>query len=106
MDTKIKPIKKRILVRKCTTGERRDGAYYIDNIAIPDSSADNCFWAEILDVSDDCKLFSRDDVGGFVYLPAWKPNHMNRVKDEDFVVKESLFTLSPKNGGAHPMIYR
>lgn len=104
--TRLIPIKKRILVRKCTTGERRGNAFFLGDVAIPDASAEACSWAEVIDVASDCKLFDQSAIGGFVYLPAWKPGYINRVEGEDFVVKESLFTMPPTQGGAHPMIYR
>ncbi len=101
----IKPIGKRILVRKCITGEKRADGFYLGGIAITDLSADACAWAEIIDVADDCKLFRKENIGSFVYLPAWKPGYINKVDESDFTVKESLFSKSPKDGGANPLIY-
>lgn len=102
------PIGKRILVRKCTQGVRSDGCFMLGTIAIPEYAAENTGWAEILSISPDCELFTKDEIGCFVHLPPWKPNEMKRIsKDgEDFVVKESLFEKSAKDGGADPYIYR
>lgn len=105
MATNIKPIGKRILVRKCYTGEKKADGFYLSGIAITDFSAEACGWAEIIDVSDDCKLFRKENIGAFVYLPAWKPGMINSVGEHDYTVKESLFDKSPKDGGANPVIY-
>lgn len=107
MDTsKFIPIKRRIVVRKCTTGEKKADGYYLGGIAIPDYSADACWWAEIIDVSADCKLFEKAHIGSFVFLPAWKPGMMNNIDgQDDFVIREKLFELPPNKGGCHPMIY-
>lgn len=111
----LKPIKRKILVRKCLAAEpeRFDGRVYYrtGNIVVTDVRGTYSHWAEILDVSDDCKLFKREDIGSFVNLPEWKPQSMSRVSRrlennvpiEDFVVKESLFT---EVGGAKPLIAR
>lgn len=103
----LKPIGRVFLVRKCTQGEKRGNTTFIGDIAIPDYSAENTGWAEIIAVGDKCKLYTSDTVGKMTYLPEWKPNHMRRIPsyDEYFLVKESLFDLPPAKGGAHPYIY-
>lgn len=105
MATNLKPIRRKILVRKCTTGEKRQDGFYLNGLAITDFSAEACGWAEILDVADDCKLFRKEHIGAFVYLPEWKPGMINAAGGPDFTVKESLFEKSPKDGGANPIIY-
>jgi len=93
----IKPILKKIMVRKCVTGieEEHEGRTYhrVGGIVITDARADYQHWCEILDVSDDCKLFDKSHIGKFVWLPEFKPNHMYRIgSSDDLVVRESLFT--------------
>lgn len=111
----IKPIKKKILVRKCLayTPEVHEGRVYwrSDNVVVTDVRGSYTHWAEILDVADDCKLFDKSCVGAFVYLPEWSPQKMTRVGRildngvpvDDFVVKESLFL---EDNGAKPIIAR
>lgn len=111
----IKPVKRKILVRKCLayTPEMYNGnLYWRDgNIVVTDVRGSYTHWAEVLDIADDCKLFDKSCIGGFVYLPEWNPAQMTRVNREivdgvpidDFIVKESLFLEA---NGAKPMIAR
>lgn len=104
---KLKPVGRVLLVRKCTQGEKRGNQTYIGNIAIPDYSAENTGWAEIIAIGDGCVYYTCDMIGQTTYLPEWKPNYMRKVvpDDEYFLVKESLFDLPPNKGGAHPYVY-
>lgn len=111
----IKPIKKKILVRKCLgyEAEEHNGRvwYKADNIVVTDVRGTYTHWAEILDVSDDCELFKKEDIGAFVNLPEWSPQNMSRVSRrlennipvEEFIVKERLFLME---NGAKPIIAR
>jgi hypothetical protein len=111
----IRPIRQKILVRKCLAyqPEIHDGKvwYREGNIVVTDLRGSFTHWAEVLDVSDDCKLFKREDIGAFVHLPEWAPQYMQKVHHavedgvpvDDFIVKEALFLA--KNG-AKPMIAR
>lgn len=111
----VKPIKKKLLVRKCLPyePELHDGKiYYRDGgIVVTDVRGTYTHWAEIISVASDCSLFDQSDVGAMVYLPEWKPGRMHRVSRElqngvpieEFMVSERLFT---EPNGAIPMIYR
>lgn len=104
VDTKIKLIGRKILVRKCVTGVEEtykgDKYYILSGVAIPEKSHETQYWAEIVDVSDSCRLFSKDMCGkAFVRLSEYKPGFMFRFKDEDFVVKEELFEIPSSEGG-------
>ena len=86
----------KIVVRKCTTGEEVEdnGRKYweVGGVTVLEKRADYQHWCEILDVSDDCKLFDRSHIGAFVQLPEFKPNDIYRIGDtEDSVVREDLF---------------
>ena len=110
----IKPIRQKILVRKCLANkpEVHDGRVYYreGNIVVTDVRGSFTHWAEVLDVSDDCKLFKKEDIGTFVHLPEWAPGQMSKVSHrlengvpvDEFIVKESLFL----SGKAKPMIAR
>lgn len=96
MRAKIRPINRQIYVRKCTTGVRVESAgdayYIVGNVIVPDTYGDSSHWAEILDVADDCVLFNKTHIGGFVRLAEWKPRHMRSViPEKEFIVKEQLF---------------
>lgn len=104
VDTKIKLVGRKILVRKCVTGVEEkhagDTYYMLNGIAIPEKSHETQYWAEIIDVSDSCTTFSKDMCGkAFVRLAEYKPGFMFRFKGEDFIVKEELFELPASAGG-------
>lgn len=101
----IKPINGKFIVRQCqrgVTGE--DGVTrFIGSIAIPDSSADYTWYAEIISVADDCVHISSKDVGKFVYLCGRKPGIIHQIDDELFSVNEKIFTeRTPKRGHDDP----
>lgn len=88
----LRPIKQRILVRRCVNGDDAGDGYRHDGgIILPHMTADRTFMAEIIGLSDDCKLFHAEHVGSFVNIPMWKPQYMNRVEDEVFAIRESFF---------------
>lgn len=111
----IKPIKRKILVRKCLgyEAEEHDGRiwYKADNVVVTDVRGTYTHWAEIIDVANDCKLFNKDDVGAFVNLPEWNPQNMSKVNHyiengipvDEFIVKEELFLMP---NGAKPVVAR
>ena len=93
---KFRPVLRKIVVRKCYTGEPEEfnGKTYwrVGNIVVTERRADYQHWCEIIDVSDDCELFTKQEIGKFVNLPEWKPNDIYRVEGtDDFVVREDLF---------------
>jgi hypothetical protein len=95
----MKLLPKTILVRKCTTGQRKkiDGhdCFVDGGIVLTDIRGNYSRWAEIVDVADECELFAKKHVGGFVFLKEWAPRHMKAVVPElEFVVKEDLFKES------------
>jgi hypothetical protein len=112
---RVRPIKKKILVRKCLgyEAEEHEGRiwYKADNIVVTDVRGTYTHWAEILDVSDDCELFTKEHIGAFVNLPEWNPQNMSKVSHklengvpvDDFIVKEKLFLMP---NGAKPIIAR
>lgn len=100
----IKLVGKKILVRKCVTGEPGSegelGSAILKGVAIPAKTHEFQHWCEIVKVSDQCSLFTKDMEGkAFIRLTEWRPNYIYRYKDEDFIVKESLFTVSKEDGG-------
>jgi len=111
----IKPIKQKILVRKCLgyEPEEHDGRiwYKADNVVVTDVRGTYTHWAEIVDVADDCKLFKKEDIGSYVNLPEWSPQNMSKVNHylennipiDEFIVKERLFLME---NGAKPIIAR
>ena len=99
----IRPINRKILVRKCVTGneESSNGRtwYTLGGIAIPEKSHENQLWCEIVDVSSDCKMFTKDMIGAFVRLAEWKPGFIHRASGEDYIVRESIFESKASEGG-------
>lgn len=94
-----RPFLKKFRVQKCVTGvpEEHNGRIYhmVDGLAITDFRANWQHWCEVLDVSDDCEVLTKDSIGGFVWMPEYKPNHMYKVSDteDEWVVRESIFDL-------------
>lgn len=87
---KLKPINKSLLVLRCKNASA-------GNIVLPDFLADRSTYAEVIRVSDDCELFSKEHEGQLVKLKpngpegtAWYPNDMKNVVDEYFIVRERL----------------
>lgn len=93
----FRPFLRKFVVQKCITGvpEEHDGRVYhmVDGVAVTDARADHQHWCEILDVSDDCQVLSKNAIGWFVYLPEFKPNHMYPIpgSEDEWVVRESIF---------------
>lgn len=63
----------------------------MDGIILPHKTADRTFFAEVIGIADDCRLFCEEHVGKFVSIPMWKPQYMNRVEDEVFAIRETFF---------------
>lgn len=100
----IRPIGRKILVRKCVSGQEEvhNGQtwYRKGDVVIPEKSHEHQLWCEIIRVSDSCKMFTRDMEGkAFVRLAEWKPGNIHRVNDEDYVVREQIFEKSAREGG-------
>lgn len=99
----IRPIKKKILLRKCTTGDKiesKEGTFWeVDGITIPEVVADCSVFAEILDVSADCRHFSKEHVGLFVKLPStvdgivWQPGDISTIDEKEglMIATEKVF---------------
>lgn len=68
MTRKITPLNRRIIVRKCVNDHVReeDGSVVIYK---PDEVYEECGTVEIVDVAEDCRIFTPDDIGGFINLP-------------------------------------
>ena len=83
---KVKPIGKRLLVRKCYNPGilKPDGSVllYLD-----DTTTESTNFATILDVSDRCDKFSKSDIGGIVLCHELGGDTV-RVGKEDFVISE------------------
>lgn len=112
----IKPVKKKILVRKCLAfePEKHDGRiwYKADNVVVTDMRGVFSYWAEIIDVADDCELFKKEDIGAFVTLPEYNPQNLTRVNSyydehgvpvDEFIATEKLFLIPT---GSKPIIAR
>lgn len=96
----IKPVKRKILVQKCTNGEEEtfDGMrlFRTGALVLPEMSGETTHWARIEAVAKDCKFFDEDDVGNFIRLPEYSPNNVHRVPgSEFFIVRESVFESLP-----------
>lgn len=95
----FRPFLKKFRVQKCITGTPEEFGGRVwhmqDGIALTDARVNYQHWCEVLDVSDDCVQIGKDAIGGFVYLPEFKPNHMYPVpgSDNEWVVRESIFDL-------------
>jgi hypothetical protein len=93
----LKPIKRRLYCRKCHSGEKKidkDGSvhYEVGGITVTDKRGHYSPYWEIMDVSDDCRLFSKADIGKIVRLPIWNEAYMrNVVPKKSVVVKEQMF---------------
>lgn len=92
----IRPLRQKILVRKCITGtpEEHDGHKYflLDGIVITDQRADFQHWCEVISVSDDCRYYTKDHIGQFIWLPEMKLDKMYPVPgtEADWIVRESM----------------
>lgn len=98
----IKPVKGKILVQKCVDGieEMFDGMrlFRKGNIVLPETSGETTNWARVEDVAEDCKLFNKSHIGGFIRLPEYSPNNIHRVPNSEFfIVRESLFKNLPSS---------
>jgi len=92
-----RPICKKFRAQKCVTGDEvtQDGRVWheVDGITITDHRANWQHWCEVLDVSDDCEVLTKESIGGFVWIPEFKPNHMYPVpgSDHEWVIRDSIF---------------
>jgi len=86
----IKLMNRHLLVRKCINDHIRDSNGDV-LIYKPDEMYETTNWAQILDVADDCKEFTKDHVGCLIECPEYG-NFLHRLGDygdsEDFLVKE------------------
>jgi hypothetical protein len=73
---RIRPLGKRLLLKRCVQA-LDEGRYKVlqsgpgKGLAVPDAYADTCNMCEIIEVSDDCEIFSHDHEGKFVQSPEW-----------------------------------
>ena len=72
--TKVKPINKRVLLYKTRNADEElviDGhTYYASGGVIqPDTFTDNTCIMEVIDVADDCKIFSPESIDGLILAP-------------------------------------
>ncbi len=65
---KIRPINRKLLVRKCVNDHARDENGEV-LIYLPDESYEQCYFVEILKVSDDCRQFTQDMIGKGIQVP-------------------------------------
>jgi len=98
----VKPINGKILVQKCVEGVKEvfDGIamFRKGNVVIPEMSGETTNWVRVEDVAEDCKLFSKAHIGGFIRLPEYSPNNVHRVPNtEFFIVRESIFKNVPSS---------
>lgn len=88
---------RKLLLRKGTTGTEEEYGgrtfYRLGDLVVTDARADFQHWFEILDVSDRCEHYTKEHVGGWVWLPEYQFNKMFRLSehDDDWIVHESLF---------------
>jgi co-chaperonin GroES (HSP10) len=89
IDRKIKPLSRRILVRKCVNDHIRDedGTVLVYK---PDWVYEQTNTAEIVAVADDCRIFTCEHIGGFVELP----EHITGLDCVD--EEKELFTVEEK----------
>jgi co-chaperonin GroES (HSP10) len=65
---KIKPLGRRILIRKCVSDHIRDENGKV-LIYMTDTSYEECNTAEIVDIADDCRMFTKEAIGAFIQIP-------------------------------------
>jgi hypothetical protein len=98
----FKPLGRKLLLRKCTTGEmvvdEHGIGYKVGALFVIPKRGDHQHWCEIIEVSEDCKHFNQSHIGGFVWIPEWNPVMMFRLDgtEADWIVREELF--DPKGG--------
>ena len=94
---KLKPVNRRLYCRKCHSGKRvvdSDGSvhYELGGITLTDKRGNYSPYWEIIDIADDCKLFTKADIGKIVRLPVWNETYMrNVVPKKSLVVREQMF---------------
>ncbi len=88
----VKPIRRNLYVRKCTTGVKDHLGYMVGGVLVTDRRGKYNHWFEIIDIADDCKWFTRENVGTFVRLPEWHHQWMRAVvPTKTFMVDERIF---------------
>ena len=71
---RIRPIGKRLLLKRCVQAVE-DGRYKVlasgpgKGLAVPETYADTCNMCEIIEIADDCEVFTKDCEGMFVQAP-------------------------------------
>jgi len=86
----IKPINRHIIVRKCVNDHVRgnDGGVLIYK---PDEIYETTNWAQVLDVAEDCVVFTKNEIGKFVLCPEMS-HEMHRIgaehESKDFIIRE------------------
>lgn len=91
---KLVPILRSLLCRKGTSGVRDESGDYklSSGLFVTRKRGQYSHFWEILDVSDDCKWFSKANIGQWVRLPEWHQQLMRPVVENKlFIVKEQIF---------------
>lgn len=65
---KVRLIGRKLHLLRCLNGKPTETGVMIGNIVMPDELADRSWWYKILAVSEDCKYFKQEHVGGYVRL--------------------------------------
>ena len=71
---KFKPINKRVLLLKTIKADEEvvinGHTHYAEGgVILPDTFADNTCIMEVIDVADDCKIFSPESIDGLILAP-------------------------------------
>ena len=87
----VKPLGKRLLVRKCFNPDIKDDAGKT-LIILPDKSRDLTVFVEILAIGPKCETFSERNIGDTVRVVRNLSNHLNRIPgtDYDYLADEKI----------------
>ena len=87
-DSAFVPINQHVLVRKCVNDHERDGDGEV-TFYRTDKHIETTQWVEIIDVSDDCKHITREDIGSFCIAPESSEKLQRLLYSKDFCLHES-----------------
>ena len=82
---------RKIRLLRCVSGWGPDEQAPAGELYRPDKSVDYNIWFEIIDVSPECRIFSREHIGSRVLLPSYAVGKCYKLSNVDIVAKESLF---------------
>lgn len=94
----ITPLGRRIVVRKCVNDHVRDENGEV-TIWMPDQVYEQTNTCEIIDVSEDCKLYTAEHIGTFIEVPEFIDGL--DALDEDlglFFIREEVADVAPEMG--------